>query len=200
MVFSSSFVGYFHSEPNIVGYTWLSWFAILLHTIYKSFFTNKRKFNILLSIFPSLIVIYALSCWYGTFFLLASLILTLLISTLLLFAKGLLRDFLFKLRNRLEIKILLRGLPSFSLFLILFIYIYIPVQGDPYRPVSEMISKSPRFNYLFNGFLESFIVWDITTYTSTFYILLSFLNFDNLFLFFYIFLIKVGLVFIFSHN
>ena len=37
MVFSSSFVGYFHSEPNIVGYTWLSWFAILLHTIYKSF-------------------------------------------------------------------------------------------------------------------------------------------------------------------
>ena len=151
MVFSSSFVGYFHSEPNIVGYTWLSWFAILLHTIYKSFFTNKRKFNILLSIFPSLIVIYALSCWYGTFFLLASLILTLLISALFLFTKGLLRDFLFKLRNRLEIKILLRGLPSFSLFLILFIYIYIPVQGDPYRPVSEMISKSPRFNYLFNG-------------------------------------------------
>ena len=151
MVFSSSFVGYFHSEPNIVGYTWLSWFAILLHTIYKSFFTNKRKFNILLSIFPSLIVIYALSCWYGTFFLLASLILTLLISALFLFTKGLLRDFLFKLRNRLEIKILLRGLPSFSLFLTLFIYIYIPVQGDPYRPVSEMISKSPRFNYLFNG-------------------------------------------------
>ena len=151
MVFSSSFVGYFQSEPNIVGYTWLSWFAILLHTIYKSFFTNKRKFNILLSIFPSLIVIYALSCWYGTFFLLASLILTLLISALFLFSKGLLRDFLFKLRNRLEIKILLRGLPSFSLFLILFIYIYIPVQGDPYRPVSEMISKSPRFNYLFNG-------------------------------------------------
>ena len=151
MVFSSSFVGYFHSEPNIVGYTWLSWFAILLHTMYKSFFTNKRKFNILLSIFPSLIVIYALSCWYGTFFLLASLILTLLISALFLFSKGLLRDSLLKLRNRLEIKILLRGLPSFSLFLILFIYIYIPVQGDPYRPVSEMISKSPRFNYLFNG-------------------------------------------------
>ena len=104
-----------------------------------------------MSIFPSLIVIYALSCWYGTFFLLASLILTLLISALFLFTKGLLRDFLFKLRNRLEIKILLRGLPSFSLFLTLFIYIYIPVQGDPYRPVSEMISKSPRFNYLFNG-------------------------------------------------
>ena len=151
MVFSSSFVGYFQSEPNIVGYTWLSWFAIFLHAIYKSFFTNKRKFNILLSIFPNLIVIYALSCWYGTFFLLASLFLTLLFSALVLYANGLLREFLFKLKNRLEIKILLRGLPSFSLFLILFIYIYIPVQGDPYRPVSEMISKSPRFNYLFNG-------------------------------------------------
>jgi hypothetical protein len=30
MVFSSSFVGYFQSAPNIVGYAWLSWFAIFL--------------------------------------------------------------------------------------------------------------------------------------------------------------------------
>lgn len=151
MIFSSSFVGYFQSEPNIVGYTWLSWFSLLILTIYKSYFSNTKKFNVLMSILPNLIVIYALTCWYGTFFLLTSLILTLLLSAFILLLKGQLRDFLFTLKNKLDFKILWRGAPSFTLLLLLFIYIYIPVQGDPYRPVSEMISKSPRFTYLFNG-------------------------------------------------
>jgi NADH:ubiquinone oxidoreductase subunit 5 (subunit L)/multisubunit Na+/H+ antiporter MnhA subunit len=56
------------------------------------------------------------------------------------------------------------------------------------------------FNYLFFDFLESFIVWDITTYTGVLYIFLSFLNLDNLFLFIYIIFSKVGISFILNHT
>ena len=56
------------------------------------------------------------------------------------------------------------------------------------------------FNYFFSDFLESFIVWDVTTYYGVLYIYLTFLNIDNLFLLLYILFTKVGLSFIISHN
>jgi hypothetical protein len=151
MIFSSSFVSYFQSEPNIVGYTWLSWFSLILVYIHKYYYLDSKKFNILISIFPSLIATYALSCWYGAFFLISSLIVTLFISSIVLFYKGHLTRHLLELLNKLNFKILFSGIPTFAIFISLFIYIYIPVQGDPYRPVTEMISKSPRFKYLING-------------------------------------------------
>ena len=56
------------------------------------------------------------------------------------------------------------------------------------------------FNYLFGDISDSFIVWDITTYGGICLILLSFLNFDNLFLFIYILFFKVGLFSFLNHN
>ena len=55
------------------------------------------------------------------------------------------------------------------------------------------------FNYIFRDFSEKFIIWDITSYESIFFIILSFLNFDNLFLLFYIVFYKVGLSFCLNH-
>lgn len=76
-------------------------------------------------------------------------------------------------------------------FLVYFVFIYIFF----YQNVWGYL-----FNYFFFDFLESFIVWDITTYTGVFYILLSLVNLDNLFLFIYITTTKVGLSFIFNHT
>ena len=151
MVFSSSFVGYFQSAPNIVGYAWLSWFAILLNAIYINYYENKKRFNFLITAFFNLIVIYAMSCWYGTFFLLVTLIIFLFICLLHLLYKGDLKRFLSNFLKKVDFRIQFCGVPTLALLVALFIYIYIPVQGDPYRPVSEMLSKSPRLIYLFNG-------------------------------------------------
>ena len=151
MVFSSSFVGYFQSAPNIVGYAWLSWFAILLNAIYINYYGNSKRFNFLVIAFFNLIVIYAMSCWYGTFFLLITLIVFLFICLLNMLYKGNLKNFLIDFSKKIDFKILFSGVPTLALLVGLFIYIYIPVLGDPYRPVSEMLSKSPRLIYLFNG-------------------------------------------------
>lgn len=56
------------------------------------------------------------------------------------------------------------------------------------------------FNYILGDISENFIVWDITTYSGVFLILLSFLNFDNLFLFIYIIFSKLGFSFFLNHN
>ena len=151
MVFSSSFVGYFQSAPNIVGYAWLSWFAILLNAIYINYHKNNKRFNILVIVFFNLIVIYAMSCWYGTFFLIATLIIFMFICFLYLLYKGDLKSYLIDISKKIDFKIQFFGLPTLALLVALFVYIYIPVQGDPYRPVSEMLSKSPRLIYLLNG-------------------------------------------------
>jgi len=56
------------------------------------------------------------------------------------------------------------------------------------------------FNYIFGDISEVFIVWDISTYSGVCFILLSFLNFDNLFLFFYIIFSKLGFSFFLNHT
>jgi hypothetical protein len=65
--------------------------------------------------------------------------------------KGNLKNFLIDFSKKIDFKFLFSGVPTLALLVGLFIYIYIPVLGDPYRPVSEMLSKSPRLIYLFNG-------------------------------------------------
>ena len=56
------------------------------------------------------------------------------------------------------------------------------------------------FNYFFIEKLESFIVWDLENYSTKFNILLSLLNLDNLALFIYIAVVKVGLYTIYSND
>ncbi len=105
------------------------------------------------------------------------------------FYKLILDFFFFKVpRNSKKINYFILFFFKFMILLLLvYIFLYLGLLGR-------------TFNYFFHDFLESFIVWDITTYTGVFYIYLTFLNIDNLFLFFYILFIKVGLAFIITHN
>jgi hypothetical protein len=65
-VSSLSFVYYFTFNPNIVGYSYLSWIALFINNIIEE--KNSKNKNRKISVFISLILIYALSCWYGAFF------------------------------------------------------------------------------------------------------------------------------------
>lgn len=151
MTFSSSFVGYFQSAPNIVGYTWLSWFAILTLKLIQSYKVSTKKFNFLIILYCNLLLIYALSCWYGAFFLIFIIFVSLLIFIISLTFSSDLLNFIKELKTEINLKILFSGVPSLLLLMSLFFYIYILVQGEPYRPVSEMLSKSSRIFYLING-------------------------------------------------
>jgi hypothetical protein len=147
---TSSFVGYFASEPNIVGYTWISYLILLIASLKTNFSQKKavqlnRNFGLLLSTLP----IYALSCWYGTFF---SIFMSVIVFFVLFIndPKLVFKNFVSFIKF-LKLKLLFPYLIVFIAFSSLFLIIYLPAQSDPYRPILEMLSKSPRLLYLLNG-------------------------------------------------
>ena len=146
-VSSLSFVYYFSFNPNIVGYSFLPWFAILLISISKEQQTDKKYRKIL--IFITLLLIYSLSCWYGTFFLIL-----LMIVKYILFQIFTPRRKIFY--HKIELNRKLLGVMTFQLpiqlFLIwIFSYVYISVANQPSRPVEELLQFSPRIDLLPNG-------------------------------------------------
>ena len=143
IISSLSFVNYFTLNPNIVGYSYLSWLAL--------FYLNLRseqndKYRIRKwSIFVIVILIYALSCWYGAFFFIFT-----------VFMKELLTILINGRRFKLKLKVsnFRYAIPfiPIQLFLAwLFYYVYISVLNQPYRPTDEMIRNSPRIQLLPNG-------------------------------------------------
>jgi len=99
-------------------------------------------------------------------------------------------DFLFfdLYRNRVNIKRFFVKLFNYLLLALLtYIFLYLNFWGLV-------------FNYLFVNYLDSFVVWDISTYYGIFNIFLSLLNLENLFLFLYILFLKVGIYYIHSNN
>ena len=143
IISSLSFVNYFTLNPNIVGYAYLSWISLF----YLNLRTEKNYKNrvIKFSIFVIVVLIYALSCWYGAFFL----IFTILIKEILLILINL-RKFKFKF-NLSNFKYAAPFIPIQIFFAWLFYFIYISVLNQPYRPTDEMIRNSPRIQLLPNG-------------------------------------------------
>jgi hypothetical protein len=143
IISSLSFVNYFTLNPNIVGYSFLSWITLFYLNLKKetNHPTRLRKW----SVFVIVILIYALSCWYGAFFFVFTILVSELLS--LIFLKRKLKlNFKFS-----DIKTVIPFFPI-QLFLVwLFIYIYISVLNQPFRPTSELISNSPRLQLLPNG-------------------------------------------------
>ncbi len=147
MVSSLSFVYYFTLNPNIMGYSYISWIALLVNNISQE--KDKLVKNRKISIFITLFLIYALSCWYAAFFI--GLVLT---SRLLL-------EFVFNRKNinfsqsEYSFKSIVRQYyyqAPLQLFLIwLFVDIYISVANDPLRSTAELVENSPRISYLANG-------------------------------------------------
>jgi len=147
IITSFSFTAYFAINPNIVGYSLLSWFGLLIYSIEKekNSFVKQRK----IGIFVILLLIFALSYWYAAFFA-GFLILVRLLVGLIYRSKS------FSFRNSLaKVKTLDRvwliAIPIILFFIWLFYYIYISVASEPFRSKSEMVLNSPSITMLLNA-------------------------------------------------
>jgi hypothetical protein len=147
IITSFSFTAYFAINPNIVGYSLLSWFAMLIYSIEKekNSVVKQRK----IAIFVILLLIFALSYWYGAFFV-GFLILVRLLVGLIYRSKGLIfRNSLAKMKTLDRVWLL--AIPIIIFFIWLFYYVYISVASEPFRSKSEMVFNSPSITMLLNA-------------------------------------------------
>jgi len=146
-VSSLSFAYYFTLNPNIMGYSFISWFALFIISISKE--KDKLVKNQKISIFITFFLIYALSCSYAAFFL--GLVLTVRLLLEVVFRS---KEFNFSqsqhgLRNLAKQYYLQAPIQLFLIWL--FVYVYVLVANDPSRSVNELLENSPRVSYLANG-------------------------------------------------
>ena len=150
MISSVSFVIHFTSQPNMVGYTFISWF-IYGFVYLKNSRNNTIKYQLVLNSFLVSYLVYALSCWYGFFFL----TLTGIVYSLLSMLNKNYRIHLIHFFNKhilfLNKKILLTFMPVYLVLIFIFIFVYITVQRNPSRPVEELNVSLFQFINISNG-------------------------------------------------
>ena len=146
-VSSLSFVYYFSLNPNIMGYSFFSWFVLLVINILQE--KNKVAKNRKISIFLTLFLIYALSCWYAAFFLGFVIIIRLLFELVIRRKELNFSQSQQDLRNLAKQYYLQAPIQLFLMWL--FVYVYVLVANDPSRSVDELLRNSPRLSYLANG-------------------------------------------------
>ena len=150
MISSVSFVIHFTSQPNMVGYTFLSWFLYgFLHL--KNSQKDTINYQVGVHIFLASCLVYALSCWYGFFFLALT---GIVYFSLSLFGKNFRISILSFLKNSYAFvnkKILLIFTPVYTVLVLIFIFVYISVQGNPSRPVDELNVSLHRVFNIPNG-------------------------------------------------
>ena len=144
---SLSFVLYFSFNPNIVGYSFLSW----IYLFYESILTEKNNYKKQLKIEIAIILyfVYALSCWYGAFFVAIIIAIKSILDLLKIKLEN--NNIQFKFIKKLNFKLFFITLPIQLFFIWLFYYVYIEVGDEPIRPTEEMIRNSPRLFLLPNG-------------------------------------------------
>jgi hypothetical protein len=147
IVSSFSFIAYFAINPNVVGYSLLSWFALLVNSIEHETknFTKQLK----VALFIILFQLYALSYWYGAFFMGLIIFIRLVIGLVYRKEKGNFKNLFLNLRVNKIIWIIFT--PIILFFTWIFLYTYLSVAGAPIRPKSEMIMNSPIPLMLLNG-------------------------------------------------
>jgi hypothetical protein len=147
IILSFSFTAYFSINPNIVGYSLVSWFALLMYSIEneKNRFRKQRK----IAIFIILLEIYALSYWYAAFFVGLIVAIRILNGSIFRHKKQTLKksSIWFREIDRLWIV----TTPIIIFFAWLFHFIYILVASEPFRSKSELIQNSPSPLMLFNA-------------------------------------------------
>lgn len=147
IILSFSFTAYFVINPNIVGYSLLSWFGLLLYSIEKE--QNELSKQRKIAIFIILFQIYALSYWYGAFFLIFLVFIRILLGLISSFKNFKLRYY-FSYINKID-QIWVIAIPIILFFGWLFYYIYISIVSEPFRSKTEMIINSPSVNNLSNA-------------------------------------------------
>jgi hypothetical protein len=146
-VSSLSFVYYFTFNPNIVGYSYLSWIALFINNIIEE--KNSKNKNRKISSFITLLLIYALSCWYGAFFVILIIIARALLEVMFNFESFI--QSLKKIKFIVNIRQYLIQLPIQIYLVWLFTYVYVSVVTQPNRPTDELFRNSPRISLLPNG-------------------------------------------------
>ncbi len=157
---SLPFSTHFNSTPNFVGYTWISWILILL---FKFPYNNKIKNNIAIVGIVVLLEILLLSAYYAAIF--SIMILGIYSILHLVFVKKFKFNWL-KLWQSVDWRIWFISSPIIIWLAGLFVYIYVPVAKEPYRPIEEMLSNSYTLFSFFGGssktgffeFIYSFLI------------------------------------------
>ena len=147
IIASFSFTAYFAINPNIVGYSLLSWFALLIYSIEKE--KNNAIKQRKMAIFVILLLVYALSYWYGAFFVGFLSLIRLLTGY---FYKGKDSNAKNSIANNKNLdRVWLFAIPIILFFVWLFYYVYISISSEPFRPKSEMVLNSPKITMLMNA-------------------------------------------------
>lgn len=148
IISSLSFVYYFTFNPNIVGYTYISWLILFMLNIKHE--KNLTFKHIKISLFIIAILIYALSCWYAAFFLIFTFFLRSVVQIVI-------TKFKFKFSINFKVMpIYLFFSPIFLYLTWLFYYVYISIATQPERSVAELIRNSPRLENIFKGLNPKF--------------------------------------------
>ncbi len=147
IISSFSFTAYFAINPNIVGYSLLSWFALLMYSIESEKSTFKKQAKIVF--FIILFQLYALSYWYSAFFMGLIILVRLLAGLNHRKYKGIVKDLFLSFWNNKKIWIL--SSPIILLLSWTFFYVYFLVASEPIRPKSEMMLYSPSPLMLLNA-------------------------------------------------
>lgn len=141
---SVAFYAHFTYQANTVGYTFISWLAVYIIYARNKISNDFHLINKYALYFLVIIIIYALSCWYVVFFLLLNLFFYFIVNLLIKNERNKLKIILSKCKKNFEINIWVKLSPLYLGLAFLFLYIYLPVQGAPDRPISEMIDGSPK--------------------------------------------------------
>ena len=148
---SLTFYIHFTYQANTVGYSYLSWVIVLILRMHTRVRNNPDKINHYLIYLIISILIFALSCWYEVFFLIITSIFFLFVSILKSSNRVRVVKNIRLFINNFDIKPWLIFSPAYLGLIFLFIYIYIPVQGSPDRPILEMLDGSPKLTDIFNS-------------------------------------------------
>jgi hypothetical protein len=150
-IFNYSFVAYVASQPNAASYALLSYFVYFAIKINESFNKNVKKFNNNFFYFVSLLSLMSLNNWYLTYFVLQIL---LFYCVMILINKFMNKSFfstLQELNNNIITKYLIFSGICLIISLASFGYIYFPNRNDGVRNTSDLISRSPVIENIFNG-------------------------------------------------
>jgi len=121
MISSVSFVIHFTSQPNMVGYTFLSWFLYGFLNL-KNSQKDTIKFQLGVHVFLVSCLVYALSCWYGFFFLALTGFVYFLLSLLRKNFRISILSFLQNYYSFVNKKIISLFMPVYATLLFIFIY------------------------------------------------------------------------------
>jgi hypothetical protein len=147
MISSMSFTAYFNFYQNILGYAFLSWFALLMVKIKEEKVSKRKQLFINLFIFSYLI--YVLSSWYAAFFL-GSILVVWYVSKRLSNCKRK-RDFNFIKYGKIHIPYIVVFAPINLGLIYLFYYTQVSVLNKVNRLNLDVITNSPALKDLLNS-------------------------------------------------